>query len=211
MGLKIQHLQGEVKSVSKKAVVLIAGQENVFAIPDIDHSDILDDTIEWVLISQNKKDIKSRITKKSDENYTVTIDNLTSGSYSYHLKASYISIKKKKKTITTDTICISGDCPPRILNISSSVTGELNPGNSIKVDATLEGLNANDLLLEVYSQTGDKQKKIHTVKEKCIEGKISFSIDGSKTAKWKPKPKETELQILIKLFDKSNKKYLCYE
>jgi len=207
MGLKIQHLQGEAKSVSKKAVILIAEQENVFGIPDIDRNDILDDNIEWILFSQNKKDVKERVIKKSNENYTVTIDKLTSGSYSYHLKALYVSIKKKKKTITTDSICISGDCTPRILNISSSVAGELIPGNELKIDITLEGLNSNDLVLEIYSQNGDKQKKLHSVKEKCIEGKVSFFVDGSKTAKWKPNPKETELQILIKLFDKSNKKY----
>lgn len=210
MGLKIQHLKGKVKSVSKGAVILMADQENVFGIPDIDRNDVLDDNIEWMLISQNKKDIRSKVTKKSTENNIITIDKLTSGSYSYHLKASYVSIKKKKKTVSTDSICISGYSLPKILNISSSITGQLTPGNSIKIDATLEGLNSNDLVLEIYSQNGNKQKKIHTVKQKCIEGKVSFSIDGSKTTKWKPKPKETDLQILIKLFDNSHKKYLSY-
>jgi hypothetical protein len=210
MGLKIQHVSGEIKSTTKKAVVLVAGQESIFEIPDIDHNDVLDDNIEWILISQNKKDIKSKTIKKSREGYIITIDKLTSGSYSYHLKASYVSIKKKK-VISTDSICISGYCVPRILDISSSVVAELIPGNNIKVDANLEGLNSNDLVLEIYSRNGDNQKKLYTVKEKCIEGRISFSIDGSKTAKWKPKPKEAELRILIKLLDKSNKKYLSYE
>lgn len=206
MSLQIQYISGEIKSNTEKVVVLLAGEKALFGIPELKEADILGNKVEWILLSQNKKDEVSKKTLKWNEPFSIVIDKLTSGSYSYSLQATYTNIKNKKES--TDSLSVSSYCDPHILNVSTSINGEFIPGNSVSLDATIEGLNSNNLVLEVYIENGDKEKKVHSEEQKCIEGKVSFSISQSKTAKWKPKPKETNPKILFKLFDKNNKKYL---
>lgn len=209
MGLKIQHISGEIRSASKKAVILMADERSLFGIPELKEFEIIDGKVEWVLKSQDKKTEVKKVVLPWNSFFPLSINKLTSGSYSYHLQAHYVDVKKNKRS--TDSICISSYCPPKILSLTPSVTGEITPGDKLTYEFCLEGLNYDNLELEVYTESKGSQKKKCSVKERCVEGKVKFSIKESETAKWKPKPNETELRILMKLLDKSNENYLSYE
>lgn len=211
MGLKIEHIKGEVKSISQNAIILIAEKKNLFTIPELVGTDVLDGKVEWILKSQNKKDAPRKIILEWNNPFSLTIDKPTSGSYSYHLQACYMCAKEKKKKISTDSLNVSSYCPPRIKNLTPSVMGEIIPGSSLSYQFDLEGANFHTLELEIYSQSENNEKKLHTTKEKCVEGKVTFNIDNSKTRKWKPKKNEVYFEILVKLFDKNEKIYLDYE
>lgn len=208
MALKITHLDGATKSVSNKLVVVLADNTNTFAIPGLKAEEVFNGTVEWVLLSKDKKDEVIKMSKKWNDVFQLSLSKDLCGAYSYYLKASYINVKNKKK-LSTDGINISGYCEPKIVNVVSTKTS-IAPGEELKIDFKLDGLNANELNLEVYSKEENKLKKLNSFKGKCIEGAISFWVEGAKTIKWKPKKSASTLQLVIKLQDKNNKKHLSY-
>lgn len=208
MALEIKSLDGVAKTVSNKFVVVLADNDNTFGIPYIKAEEVSEGMVEWVLLSKDKKQEIYKVSKQWNDTFTLCLSKELCGAYSYYLKASYINSKNKKKE-STDGINISGYCEPRIQNVLSTKT-VIKPGEDLKIDLKLEGLNANDLNLEIYSKEDSKLKKLNNLKGKCIEGELSFFIEGAKTIKWKPKKNASTLQLVIKLQDKNTKKYLSH-
>ena len=198
MELKVKCVS-KAKELTRGKATVFAESEAVFELnghsdnPTIEESDKKNifkiqnwtgkETVKWNLLDENKEKILSTKECTTLEKFILTIPKKLSGNYSYYLRTEPIA------SYQFDGIYINGFCEPKILstNIESDADGELCFGNIITVKSEAEGLNGNNIKVEIYNE---KDICVANLDTKCHEGDIRR--EGFDTLGWQSKSKDLE-------------------
>mgnify|MGYP003616522509 FL=1 len=195
-------------SVINKSMVITANEEATFEVNEW-HSGTLPaeklKNLTWFWFDNGKKIIKT----SSGVKFNITIPKNICGSYTYYIEAS-LSGKYDFKS----GIYVRGNCDPKIVSSKWCTkkggddvrkTYTFSYGHIIHLNLSTEGLNGNEVAIEVYKIVeggkGTKDDKyIDTYYELVINGQINLKIEN--TLLWhgkigKPKSKE-EFYVKVK-------------
>jgi hypothetical protein len=165
-------------SAPDKKWVLTAGENNLFEVPEwipltIDNPK----KITWVLKNSAKNTVFATINNTTLDKFVFAISPKYSGAYTYYVEA------KLDGTSETAETAILGFCAQKITIASWDSAGkkELRYGDSIKIHIETEGLNGNQLQIEVYGKKNNQL--VGSYKQECINGEVDFTITD--TMNWK--------------------------
>ncbi len=142
--------------------------------------------ITWLWMDQKKENIFKKTVKAAGEPFGVKLPKKLCGTYAYYLEASLYGVHDTRPT----GLYVYGKCEEKIISSSWSKKenatdkSEINYGHNLSISLEAEGLNGDTLTLELYSVKTPLQlipsitppMPIHTVKEKCINGKLKVKM-----------------------------------
>lgn len=140
------------------------------------------DQICWTVSDEDKETVLFSKESPVTDQFSYTISKKLSGEYYYALQASVTGRKDQ-----VDELRIKGYCEPKVLktSIESDADGDLCFGHIITVLSEAEGVNGNNIKVEIYNEIEICVANLDT---KCREGDIRR--EGFDTMGWHSKCKE---------------------
>lgn len=154
------------------------------------------EVIMWKILDKSKKETLKTITSDVLQKLTLSVGKKLSGSYPYYLEAS----NSKGET----ALCsFSGNCEQKVTTASwskksnSSEQGELYYGSAFYITMETEGLNGDNVTLEIFSKKDDA-KALFTTKEECINGEFTARCMTTSLVFVKDKKESEEFIVKLK-------------
>lgn len=174
--------------------------------------------VTWIRQSNDRKTIFNQLPSKGG--YSLVIEKQYCGSYHYYIEASFSGKRDFKNNVG---LYIKGYCNPKI--ISSKWTRQRGDKNTIKnknktnyisygdlvyLNLITEGLNGDNVIVEIYNQQYAKDDKlIYTYhKAQVIDGEVNIKIEN--TYSWMSYVDNIQKveEFYIKVKDPRTKKYI---
>lgn len=204
----VKHLLGETTHTSVDLVTVKADQDNVFGIPQLPAGA----TVEWTLKDQNFQETQLCKSSGNEGTVTISINKKLCGVYQYQLEATSPVCK-------INGVAVNGYCEPKIIRAdwkSKDDKGEkvFHNGDKLKLTFEAEGLNGNEVIIEIYDEK--QNELIKSITDEFVEGNLKTMAPGTDTYNWirpvaddaKKKPKRPdEVDLVIKIKDKKGTTY----
>lgn len=190
----------ETKESFRRTDTVFAEQENKFEIEVVDENGIpqdevkrldllnmkANDMVNWTVSDEDKETVLFSKDCSITEKVSSIIPKKLSGEYYYALQASVAGRKDQ-----IDELRIKGYCEPKVLktSIESDAEGDLCFGHIITVLSEAEGVNGNNIKVEIFNE---KEICVANLDTKCHEGDIRR--EGFDTLGWHSKCKEPGCQ-----------------